>query len=143
MPGAVVVSTIPPTFITPSLIPTVVTTIITAVITAVITTVAMSFLITRYVLAIIPIVLHKDNALTAGIVFMAMLFPVFPVLPGYAQIDRWAVNRHPRHDKYRSRKDNSWRRKTSEIKPTIESWLTYADGNANVGSECRGGKACS
>ena len=60
---ALVVVLLVPTLITPGLV----------------TAITMPFLVTRYILAVVPVVMHKEDPLAAGIVFAAVLFPMFGV----------------------------------------------------------------
>jgi hypothetical protein len=103
--------------------------------------ITMSFLITRDILAVIPVIMHKEDPLAAGIVFSAMLAPMLGVAGGYAQIDRRSVHPHPLND-YRLRVDHLWLRKIANIKLTIKSRLAYAERDTNIGSKyrsCKGG----
>ncbi|MHB8987696.1 MAG: hypothetical protein ACYC6S_02820, partial [Desulfobulbia bacterium] len=57
-------------------------------------------------------------------------------------IDRRAHRPHRRND-YRLRVDQSRGREVADVKAAIEAGLAYADGNANIGSECRSGNGGS
>jgi len=100
--------------------------------------VTMFFLITRDILALVPVVMHKKDAFAAGIVFAAVLFPIFGMARRYAQIDRGTDNLHPFND-YRLTVEHPWLRVVSDVNPAIETGLADADRDANVGSQCRGG----
>jgi len=121
---------------------TAVMTIFFLVSTTIIPAITMFFLITWDILAFIPIVMHKEDPLTAGVVFAAMFAPMFGMSRGYAQIERRSLHPHPLNN-YRLRVDHSWLRKIADVKLTIESGLAYAERNTNVGSKCRGGKGGS
>src|SRR5574340_568160 len=110
----------------------------TLIIPALITSDTMLFLVTRNVLAAVRIVFHKVDPLAAGVVFVAVLAPMFGVARRYAQIDRWAVRRYPL-DYYRLTIDHLWLRKVADVEPAIEAGLADADRDPNVGSECRYG----
>ena len=71
---------------------TVPTVIIPALVTAVIPAITVSFLITRNILAFVPVVVDKEDPLAAGVVFATVLAPMFGVAWGYAQIDRLTVH---------------------------------------------------
>ncbi|BCB26755.1 hypothetical protein SKTS_16410 [Sulfurimicrobium lacus] len=88
------VSMVPATIVSAPVL-AVIASIIPALVAAVIPTIAVTFLVTRDILAVIPSVLHEVDALAAGIVFVAVLAPVFGVTWGYAQIDRRTVRRNP------------------------------------------------
>jgi hypothetical protein len=55
----------------------------------------MLFLVTRNVLAVVPVVLHEEDPLAAGVVFAAVLAPMFGLTRRDAQIDRRAFHRYP------------------------------------------------
>jgi len=67
------------------------TTTLVPVLVVVIPVVAMMFLIMRNVLAVIPVVIHKEDPLAAGVVLMAVPTPVSCVASGHVQVDRRAV----------------------------------------------------
>src|SRR5450759_1483844 len=110
--------------------------------TAAIPVITMLFLITRSILAVVPVVLHKEDPLAAGVVFAAVLAPMFGVARRYAQIDRRAIHRHPL-DCHRLTIDHLWLRIVANIEPAIEAGLADADRDSNVGGECRGGNGGS
>jgi hypothetical protein len=115
------------------------TIIIPSPVTTVMLTVTMSFLITRNIFAVVPVVLHKENTLAAGVVFTAVLTPIFGVTRRYAKIDRLAVHPPSPLNDYRPTVDHLWLRVVADINLAIEAWLAYAKRNANVGGEYRGG----
>jgi hypothetical protein len=53
--------------------------------------VTMLLLLTRNIFVVLPFALHKEGPLAAGIVFVAVLAPMFGVAPRYAQIDRRTI----------------------------------------------------
>jgi Na+-translocating ferredoxin:NAD+ oxidoreductase RnfD subunit len=57
-------------------------------VTSVILAVTMNFLVTRNVIAVVPVVLHKEDSLAAGVVLAAVLAPVFCLTWRYTQINR-------------------------------------------------------
>jgi len=107
-----------------------------------VTAVTMLFLVTRYILAVVPVVLHKQDPLAAGIVFTAVLAPMFGVARRYAQINRWAVHRYP-FNRYRLTINHLRLRIIAYVESAIETGLANTDRNSNVGSECRGGDSGS
>jgi hypothetical protein len=111
------------------------TTIIPALVT-------MSFLISRDILAVVPVVMYKKDPLAAGIVFATVLAPMFGVARGYAQIDRRALHPYPLND-YRLTVDHLWLRVIADINLAIESGLAYAERETNVGSIYRSYKGGS
>ncbi|MBS1172452.1 MAG: hypothetical protein H6R12_1282, partial [Proteobacteria bacterium] len=77
---------------------------------ALIPAITMMLLVTRNVLALVPVVLHKVDPLAAGIVF----------------------HNGPAIDDLRLRIP-------ADVKPSIEAGLADADGNTDIGRECRNG----
>ena len=61
-----------------------VATMIVPVIAVVFPTIAVMFLVTRDVLAVVPVVLHKEDPFAAGVVFAAVIAPMFGVARRYA-----------------------------------------------------------
>ncbi len=118
------------------------TAIVLLAFSLIIAAITMLFLIPWNILAAIPGILHKEDPLAAGIVFSAMLAPLFGMARGNAQIDRRSFHQHP-FNGYRLRIDHLWLREIADVKSAIESGLTYADGDTNIGSECRGYEAGS
>jgi hypothetical protein len=95
---------------------------------------AMLLLITRSVLTVVPVVLHKEDPLTAGVVFAAVLAPVSGMARRNAQIDGRAVNRYPL-DCYGLTINQLRLWVAADVESAIEARLTDAERNANVGSE--------
>ena len=58
--------------------------IIPALVTAVIPAITMPFPITGCILAVVPVVTHKEDPLAAGVVFATVLSPMFGVTRRYA-----------------------------------------------------------
>src|ERR1019366_849909 len=112
------------------------TMIILVLVTAAIPAITMLFLVTRSILAVVPVVLHEEDPLAAGVVFAAVLAPMFGVARRYAQIDRRAVHRHPL-DCHRLTIDHLWLRIVADIESAIEAGLADADRDSNIGSESR------
>ena len=48
--------------------------------------------VTWYIHVVVPIVLHKEHLLAAGVVFVAVFAPMFGVAGRDAQIDRRAIH---------------------------------------------------
>lgn len=103
----------------------------------VIVVLTMLTLIMWNILAVVPVVLYKIDALTAGVILAAMLAPMFSMAWWHPQIDGWTVHRYLL-DYHRLTIEHLWLWVTTNIKPTIEAWLANADRNTNVGSECWG-----
>lgn len=119
-------------------VPLVPATIIPALVTAIIPAVTMLFLVTRDILAVVPVVLHKVDPLAAGVVFAAVLAPMFGVARRYAQIDGRAAHWYPL-DYSRLMIDYLWLRIAADVESAIEAGLADADGNTDIVRECRGG----
>lgn len=86
----------------------------------------MSFLIARNILAVIPVIFHKIDSLTASVVFTTIFAPMLGMAGGHAQINRWAVQRHP-PDYHRLAIDYLWLRVITDVDPAIKSRLANAD----------------
>ncbi len=97
-------------------------------------TAAMLPLVTRDILALVPVVLHKEHPLAAGVVLTTVPAPMFRVAGRYAQIDRRAVHRYP-VDCYRPAIDHLWLWITADVASTVEPGLSDADGNTDVRRE--------
>ncbi|KON47360.1 hypothetical protein AL013_08905 [Mariprofundus ferrooxydans] len=100
------------------------------------------FLIARDIVALVPVVVHKIDPFAAGVVSVAVLAPMFDLIPRYAQIDGRAVCGSPL-DNDRLTIDHAWRRKTAYIELAIEAGLADTDRDADVGSQCRSGCGCN
>jgi hypothetical protein len=112
--------------------------IIPVLVAVIIPTIMISFLITRNILAIVPVVVHKEDLLAAGVVFATVFTPMFGMARGDVQINRWAVSpQHPPLHDYGLTVDYAWRRVVANIKAAIEPGLAYTDRNVNVGSKYR------
>jgi hypothetical protein len=110
----------------------------------VVMTAAMLPLVTRDILVLVPVVLHKEHPLAAGVVLTTVPAPMFRVARRYAQIDRRAVHRYP-VDGYRLAIDHLWLWITANVESTVEPGLSDADGNADVrreGGSHRGSQCC-
>ena len=96
------------------------------VVTAVILATALLFLITRNILTVVPVVLHKVDALATGIVFAAVFPPVFCMTIRHAQIDRRAFYRYPLN--YSGPEINQlWWLIVADVESAIEAGLADAD----------------
>jgi hypothetical protein len=120
------------------LAPTIITSIISALVTTIILAVTMSFLITRNILAVVPSILHKKDALTAGVVFATVLAPISGMTWWYTQINRRSVHISP-FNHYRPTVKHLWLWIVADVNLAIKSGLTYAEREAHIGSECRHG----
>src|ERR1700690_2212792 len=106
--------------------------------TAVILVATIMFLVTRNVLVVVPVVLHKEDPLAAGVVLAAVLAPVFGMARRHAQINRRTVGRHPLYGD-RLRIKHLRLGVAADVEAAIEARLADAERQANVGSECRNG----
>jgi hypothetical protein len=114
--------------------PMVSTMIILVSIMVVISVTMMFFLVTRDVLAVVPIVLDKEDSLAAGMVFVAVLFPMFGVTRRYAQIDRRTMLRYS-FNKNGLRVDHLRLRIATDVDAAIEAGLADAYRYSNVGGK--------
>jgi hypothetical protein len=115
-----------------------VTVIIITVLIVVVTPVAL--LVTRNILAVVPVVLDKVDAFPAGIVFVAVLAPMFGMAGRHAQIDWWAI-RWSAID-YNGLGVNHLRlRIVADVNLSIEAGLANTYGYADIARECRSNKA--
>ncbi len=97
--------------------------------------------VTWHVLALIPIIAHKEYPFTTGMVSVAVLTPVLGVPWRYPQIDGWAIVRHPfNHDgtgiNYLRGRD------VADINTPVEARLPNRNGYSNVSSLCRHHNQC-
>src|SRR3569623_440539 len=113
-------------------------TAVMLLVATVVASIAMVFLVTRNILAVIPAVPHKVDPLAAGVVFVAVFAPVPGMARGHMQIDWRAVHRDALDDA-RFPVDQPGRRIATDIDLTIEAGLSDADRHADVGRECRNG----
>jgi hypothetical protein len=137
--AAVIVTAISAVVVTAisAVVAAVVAAAITAVIATVVVWLAMAFLIMRNIFMLIPVVLHKIDALVAGVVLAAMPAPVLRVVWRYVQVDRRAVQRCPIHDA-RLRIDQLRPREIADVDMTVETGLTDAERYADIGAKNRG-----
>ena len=97
---------------------------------------AMTFLIARNVLAVVPAALDKIDALTAGVVLAAVFSPVPGVPRRYAHIDR-RTNYLDLLDHNWPTIEHAWRRIVADIDLAIETGLANTDRYSNVGGKRR------
>jgi hypothetical protein len=109
---------------------------------SVIPAVTMLFLIAWNVFVVVPFILHKKDALSAGIVFAAVLMPMLFITGRYTQIDRRAVHWNLLDDS-RLGIDHLRLRIAADINPSIKAGFAYANRDTNVGCECRGDNGSS
>lgn len=130
-------------FVAVAVVAAIPTTIIPALVTAVLPAAMLTFLETRNVLAAVPLVPHKEDPLAAGVVFAAVLAPMFGMAGRYAQIDRRTIHRYPL-DYHRLTIDHLRLRIVANVESAIKAGLADADGNTDIGRECRrgGGGEC-
>jgi hypothetical protein len=89
--------------------------------------------VTWGILAVVPTVLHKIDALAAGIILTAVPAPMPDLTGRYAQVDRRAIH-ETLLNHHRLGIDHLWRRKTTHIELTIETGLTDIDRNTDIGN---------
>ena len=99
-----------------------------------ITVIPMLFLITRNILVVVPVFPDEEYSPTAGIVFVAVFFPMLDIFRRNAKIKRWAIHLIL-FNKYRLGIDDLRLWKVAYIQLPVKSGLPYADRNANVGGE--------
>lgn len=89
---------------------------------------AITSLVMRNVDIVVPSIAYKIGRAATGIVFMAVLAPVFRMTGRYVQVD-WLMNNaiRCRMNNDWSRVNDFWLRKVTNINATIEAWLTNAD----------------
>ena len=64
------------------------TMVIPVPVTANVSAIAMTFLVTRCVLMLVPVVLHKVDPLATGVIFAAVFAPIFLMARADVQIAR-------------------------------------------------------
>jgi hypothetical protein len=109
----------------------------TVIITTNIQAIATSFLVTRHVFAVIPVILHKEDLLAAGGVLAAVLAPMSGMARWYVHIDRGPFDRSPR-DSHRLDKYQLWLWKVADVDSAIEVGLANVDRDSSVACDCRG-----
>lgn len=102
--------------------------------TAVMVTVAL--LIARNVFVAVPIVLHKVDALTAGMILAAMLIPMLGMTGRYPHVNRCMVIVSMFNDS-RFAIDQHGLREIADIDSTVKARLANADRNTDIVSEGR------
>lgn len=116
--------------------PMVPTLIIPVPVPAVTPAIMMALPIAWNVFAVVPVVSHKVDPLTASVVFAAMPAPMFGMARRYAQIDRRAGHRYPLDD-YRLTINHSRLGIAADIQSTIETGFADAYRDPNISSEYR------
>jgi hypothetical protein len=99
--------------------------VIPVLVTMIIPAMTIMFLVTRNVLAVLPVILHKEDPLAAGMVCAAVFAPVFCLTRRYAQIDRRAIPQYP-PDCRRMTVDELWRWIVGHVESTIVVGLANA-----------------
>jgi len=111
-------------------------TVIPAFVVTLVPLITMPCLIAWYIFAVIPVVLHKIDTFTAGVVFTAVLFPPLGMSRRYAHIDRSTL--HSTLDIHRLPIDELWRRIITNIDLPVKTGLSDAYRYAYVGGNERG-----
>lgn len=108
--------------------------VIAAITTMVIIMVTMTLLITRRVVIVVPAILHKVDALAAGVIFVTISTPVSGMASWYAQIYRLALNINP-FNYSRLTVNEAWLRIRiiTDINPAKKSRLANTDRYADIG----------
>jgi hypothetical protein len=99
--------------------------------------IAMSLQVTRNVFAVVPVVLHKEDALAAGGVLAAVLAPMSGMGRRYVHIDRRTFDRSPR-DNHRLNKYHLWLREVDDVDSSVEVGLANIDRDSSVACACWG-----
>ena len=98
---------------------------------------AISRLVLRHIDIVVPPITHEIDRLAAGVIFAAVLFPVFFMSGRYVQVD-WLGNTTgsslSNHDG--SCVNEFWLRKVSDVNVTIKAGLADADRHADIGCLC-------
>lgn len=121
------------TFVTVLLIAVI---MVSVFILTIISVVTMALLVAGNIFVFIPLVMDKIHPLSACIVFVTVFAPVFGMPRRYAQIDGVFVNPYSTIYDNRLRIDESGSRIITDVKTTVKTGLTDADGNTHVGCEC-------
>jgi hypothetical protein len=112
-----------------------------AVIVVIVIVVVPIIAVTRYVLAVVPIVTDKVHGTAAGIVFGAVPRPVLLMSRRHVEINRLACERGVPMNHRGTRIDDSWGlRRIAEIDLAKKSRFPDIDGNANIGCHDWGGR---
>jgi len=101
-------------------------------------TLTMALTVVRDVLLVIPVFLDEIDRTSAGVVLIAVLVPMLLVPRGDIEIDRlyYGGSGHGLND-HRLGLDQLGARCVADINLSVESWLAYVDGDADIDtSEC-------
>lgn len=130
LPSVVVIAAI----VVPAFMPAVATVVIPVLLAPITAPLAMPGLVARHIFTVVPVIFDEINRLTAGVVFVAMLAPMFGMAGRHPQINRRpTVRRTFDQDGLRINKCRPG--ETANVDLTIKTGLANADGNANIGSE--------
>ena len=111
--------------VAPIAITMIISTFVTAIISMFVRATATLHLITRGIFSVVPVIPHKIDAFTAGVVPIAVSFPVPCLILRYAQIDRRTIHRY-RHYYSGLSIDYLWLRIATNVELTIETRLANA-----------------
>lgn len=103
------------------------TLVVPVLVTSATLAITILFVVTWDILVVVPFVLNKEDPLATGVVFVAVLAPMFGVARRYAQIDRRTIRRYSTLDYSRLTIDHLWMRKVADVQLAIEARL--ADAN--------------
>lgn len=94
-------------------------------------------LLLRHINIIVPSITYEIGRAATGIVFMAVLAPVFRMTGRYMQVD-WLMNNaiRCRMNNDWSRVNDFWLREITDINAAIKAWLTNADRHPDTGIGC-------
>ncbi len=101
---------------------------------------AITRLVMRHIDIIVPLIAYEIDRLTAGIIFAAVLAPMFLMAGRYVQVDGVSNNAcrcGPNDD--RSCVDEFRLRSVSDVNASIKTGLADTDRHTDIGSVCRDG----
>lgn len=114
----------------------IVATLIAPVVATVVLAITLMLPVMRSVVAVVPVVLHKQHPLTAGVVISAMLSPIFSMSWRNAQINWRTIHLNSLDHHWLTIDDLRLRIAiVAYIESAIETWLAYGDGTTHVGSK--------
>ena len=114
--------------------------LVTAIVRTGVTAIEMVLPVLRCVLPLVPIILHKINALVAGVVSAAILAPIFRVPRRDTQVNRFTFNGYVIDHPWLAINNLRWRI-TTNVQLPVKARLTDAHRNTEFSTQCHRG-AC-
>lgn len=101
---------------------------------------AIASLVMRYIDIVVPPIAHEIDRLAAGIIFAAVLAPVFRMTRRHMHVDGLSYDVNRRGTNHDGSCVNAFRlRKISDVNASIKARLADTDRHTDIGCLCRGG----